>query len=263
MFWLYFLATIPVCIGLTIKLLGKEVNWWEYGIASGTALLTAGAFHCWAYYGQVGDQETWSGSIIEARQYSAWHEYYEYAVYRTEYYSEEESTTDSNGKTTTRTVTKSKRVFDRWEPTSKWHNEKWGMNSNIHTDYVISKDKYILISTKFGGDAPIPGSRKTGEHNSRMIGGDPNDYLATNKTGYVEPITKSVFFENRVRASTNIFNKRSISKIEAKTLFEYPTSINPFLSTRLLGDSTKFFTPLEWDQLMPNWDQPNVLTLYA
>jgi len=249
MFWLYFLAIIPICIGLTVKLMDKEVNWIEYAIGTCLALLTAGAFHCWAYYGQVGDQETWSGSIVQTRQYSSWLEYFEYAVYRTEYYTEEESSTDSKGRTTTRTVTKSRQVFDHWEPTSKWHNEHWGMESNIATSYDISKAKYLQVAQAFGGDGPIPGDRSTSEHNSRMIGGDPNDYIALNKTGYIEPVTKSVFFENRVKASTNIFNKRNVSVEEAKTLYPYPDSIDPFISGRLLGEASKLFTALEWDQL--------------
>ena len=249
MFWLYFLAIIPVCIGLTIKLTNKEVNWMEYAIGSGLALVTAGAFHCWAYYGQVGDQETWSGSIVQARQYSNWLEYFEYAVYRTEYYTENETSTDSKGRTSTRTVTKSRQVFDHWEPTSRWHHEHWNMESNIDTKYTIDKAKFLEVSEKFGGHVPIPGNRTTGEHNSRMIGGDPNDYVATNKTGYIEPVTKSVFFENRIKASNNIFSKRKVSPEEAKTLFPYPVSEDPFTSGRVLGEAQKQFSTLEWDQM--------------
>lgn len=240
MFWLYFLAIIPICIGLFLKLTNHRVNWLEYGIGVFLALVTAVLFNCWAYFGQVGDYETWSGSIQQTRQYSEWKEYYEYAVYKTETY-----TTRVNGKS----VTQTRRVFSHWQPTTRWHRAEWKMTSNIQTSYDISKEKFEDLSIKFGGYKQIEGDRKTGERHSKMIDGNPYDYLAINRTGYIEPVNKSVLFENRVKASNSIFKKRAISETEAKELFKYPYHNNNFTSDRLMGDASNFIDKNEWEKL--------------
>lgn len=249
MFWLYFLALIPICSALILKQLNPNINWIEYGIGSLIALLTAGIFNIWAYYGQIGDHETWSGSITQTRQFSAWQEYYEYAVYRTETRRGRRTVTDSKGRSRTESYTYTVRVFDHWEPTKRWHNAYWKMYSNIDTSYDIEYPKYMDLVHKFGGSVPVAGNRQTGEHNSRMIGGDPNDYVAMNNTGYIEPVNKSVYFENRVKASASIFRKRKISDREAKDLFPYPYSTDPYTSNRLLGDANKYVTKLDWEKL--------------
>ena len=237
MFWLYFCALIPICIGLFIKLMNPNINWIEYIIGAFISLVVAGLFHIWAYYGQIGDYETWSGSITSARHYPAWREQYEEAIYRTETY------TDSDGNTHTR------QVFSHWETRRRWHKEYWKMNSNIDTEYRISKEKYQYLVSVFGGEKPIQGVRKTFETDSHMIAGDPNDYIAINKTGYIEPVNKSVFFENRLKSSSSIFKKRKINKEEIKGLFEYPAHNDPFISNRLLGEAQKIVKIKDWEKL--------------
>lgn len=249
MFWLYFLAILPISIGLGLRLVNPKISWVEYAIGSALALITAIIFNIWAYHGQIGDKELWSGSIVQARQFSEWKEYYEYAVYKTEYYTDTERYTDSKGNSRIRTVRKSRQVFSHWQPTTRNHDAYWVMYSNIDTDYKISRDYYIQLAKKFGGDVPVDGTRKTGEHKSRMIGGDPKDYVATNNTGYIVPVNKSVYFENRIRASSSIFKKRSVSETEKKTLFEYPDYIDPFTSNRLLGTGSQYIQPIEWEKL--------------
>lgn len=249
MFWLYILAIIPISIGISLKIFfHKKITWLEYIIGSLIALVTAGVFHIWAYNSQIGDQETWSGSIVEARQFSAWKEWYEEAIYRTEYYTSTESYY-SNGKTKYRTVTKSRRVFSHWEPRTRWHEEYWKMYSNIDTEYQITKEYYLELSKLLGGDFPVAGKRQTCERNSKMIGGDSNDWVAVNKTGYIEPVNKSVYFENRIKNSNSIFRKRKISENEKKNLYEYPYSKDPFTSERLLGEENKYILKIDWERL--------------
>jgi len=241
----YFVAMVPLVIGGILFILSKEINWQEWIIGSAIAFILAGIMHAVAVAGMTADVETWSGQIVQSREYSAWQEYYEYAVYRTEYYTETESYTDSNGHSQTRTVTHSRQVFDHWEPTSRWHNIHWECSSNISTTYNIDQKTHKYLEVKFNDRHPVAGHRRTSEHNSRMISGDVNDYFADNKTGWVEPITKRVSFENRIKAAPSVF---SFVKPPPNTVFAYPKNDNPFISDRLLG-SAALIDILPFDQM--------------
>jgi hypothetical protein len=251
MFWLYFLALIPVAIGGLLWFYGKEVNIQEWLIGAAIALLTSGCFHLYSVKSQIGDTQTISGFITESRQYSAWHEYYEYAVYRTETRTGTRTVSAGNGRYRTESYTYTVQVFDHWEPTTRWHNEHWKMFSNIDTTYSISKPKYIEMVTKLGGDIAVAGDRRTGEHNSKMIGGDPNDYVAINKTGWIEPVNKGDYFENRLKAARTVFAFQKITDKEALSLNIplYPSHFDAFLSNRLMGTAPKFIDKFKWEQL--------------
>lgn len=106
-------------------------------------------------------------------------------------------------------------------------------------EYPISEDEIKRIR-------PTLGDRETGEHNSRMIGGDPNDYVTSNKTGYVQPVTKLVMFENKVRATPTTFSYAPVP-VTAK-VFPYPVNDNPFSSDRLVG-SAAVIDLLTFDQM--------------
>ena len=248
----YLLAVIPLIIGGVIWIFTKKVNWIEWACGSAAAFVLAAIFHLISIHGMTGDVETWSGEITSARQYSTWHEYYEYAVYRTEYYNTTETyyTSDSKGRSHshTRTVRKSRQVFDHWEPTTRWHNEYWECYSDLNTTYGIDKLKYNYFTQKYDMNRSIAGRRTTGEHNSRMIGGDPNDYVAdTTKTHWIEPITVKKSWENRVKAAPSVF---SFIKVETNIpVFNWPENPNPFASERVLGSAHRYISTLEWDKL--------------
>lgn len=231
----YLLAMLPLVVGGILFITSDEVNWMEWVGNSAACFALAGIMHLVALHGMTADVETWSGQITHSREYSAWQEYYEEAIYRTEYYTTTESYTDSNGNSQTRTVTHSRQVFDHWEPETRWHNIHWVCVSNINTDYSINQDFHNYLEAKFNDRHPVAGHRRTMEHNSRMIGGDPNDYVASNTTGWVEPVTKLVSFENRIKAAPSVF---SFVKPPPNTVFPYPENHDPFVSDRLLGSAT-------------------------
>lgn len=249
MYTFYFIALLPVLVGAALWVLREEVNWIEWLGASLIGFILAGIFHGIAIYGVTADTETWSGQITRARQFSAWKEYYEYAVYRTEFYTESETYTDSKGRSQTRMVTRSRQVFDHWEPTTRWHNEYFECYSNIDTSYSINKAKYMWFTSKpiFDNIRAVQGDRRTGEHNSRMIMGDPNDYVSDNKTGYIVPVTKSVSFSNRLKAAPSVFS--FVQPPQNVQVFDYPSNPNPFESQRVLGEAHKFISINEWDKL--------------
>lgn len=225
---LYVIALIPIIVGSILFYLNKNIIWWEWLAGAGIAILTAMIFNYFAYRGLVGDQETWSGQITNVRQFSQWLEFYKEAIYKTEYYTTTESYYDSSSKSTrTRTVRKSRRVFSHWEDRTRNHPEYWVAYSNIETNYNINKPDYLFLVEKFGGAKSIQGVRHTSEHDSKMIGGDPNDYIAAKpRDGYIHPVTKSVFFENRLKATRNIFKFESVNEKQAQQLklFNYPAA---------------------------------------
>ena len=91
------------------------------------------------------------------------------------------------------------------------------------------------MAGKFGGYRQVPGDRHTGEHASRQIDGDRYDYATDNHTGWVEPVTKLVKFENKVKATPTTFSYPKVpSNIQ---VFPYPNNGNPFSSDRLIGSA--------------------------
>lgn len=244
---LYLICSFITLCWLILWLTSKKITWWEGLIVSATCFLIAGITHFCSFKSQTGDKEYWSGQIIGVRQFSAWQEYYEYAVYRTEYYTDTESYTDSKGKRKTRTVRKSRRVFDHWEPTSRWHEKYNVAYSNIGTDYRISDREFQEWGDKFGGISKERGVRTTSEHNSRMIGGNEYDFVSSNRSGFVIPVTKEVSFTNRIKATTSVWS-RAIPPAKLD-LPEIPVNNNPWVSNRLLGTAKKDFSIRALDDL--------------
>lgn len=190
--------------------------------------------------GMTADVETWSGQITEAQYQPQWVEYYEYAVYRTEWYS----VSDSDGKGS---HMESRQVFDHWEPTTETHPRRWFKYDTFGRTFSISEAEYVQILGKFGRRDTRPGVRSTYEHNSHMLSGDPNDYYAVNATGYIFPVTDVRHWSNRVKASPSAFSFPQVP-LDAP-VYEYPKNKNPFASDRLLGTAKGAVSTLAWDQM--------------
>jgi hypothetical protein len=238
-FWIFYvLAFIPVIIGGVLFIFNKKVHWGEWLAGSVVAYIAAGVMHVIAVKGMTDDIETWSGHIISSKHYAAWQEYYEEAIYKTKVYY----TTDSKGRRHMHT----KRVFSHWAPRQRWHSDSYSAYSNIATNYSITTQKFDYFVNKFANKKAVPGSRRTGSHNSRMIGGDPNDYETHNTTGWIEPVTKLVAFENKIKASPSLF---SFAKVpETIKVYPYPANDNPWSSDRLLG-SAALIDLMAFDQM--------------
>lgn len=242
-FWVfYLLALLPLAAGGVLLIFDKEVHWIEWATGSVLAFALAGIFHAVSIHGMTDDIETWSGQLTHARHYAAWQEYYEEAIYRTEVYTT--TSTDSKGHMTTEIHTR--QVFDHWEPRNRWHSDTYHTWSNIGTSYGIDRPFFDILCARFGDHHSVPGDRRTGEHNSRMIAGDPNDYVANNKTGWVQPITDHRHFENRIKAAPSVFSFAPVPQ-SVKT-FAYPANGDPWRSDRLIG-SAVLLDALAFDQM--------------
>jgi hypothetical protein len=231
--WFYVFAVIPFIVGGLLWYAGKEVHWIEWLGGSLIGFAMAGLFHWIAMDSQTADIETWSGQLTNGRHVARWQEYYEEAIYRTVY--------TGSGKNRT-----SHRVFSHWESHRRWHDDRYSITSNIDMAYDVDKDAFDKVAKTWGGVSATPGRRTTGEHDSKMIDGDPNDYVTVNRTGFVWPVTKLVKFENKIKATPTTF---SYAKVPEKVpVFHYPPNKNSFTSDRLVGSAVVVDT-FKFDQM--------------
>jgi hypothetical protein len=247
MWFFYVIAALLIIGGGVAWKMSNRIVWWEWLISGSVALVMAVVFQVIAVIGMTDDVETWSGQLTEAVYRPAWREYYEEAVYRTEYYTETEYYTDSKGNRQSRTVTKSRRVFSHWEPHWRNHPDKWTKHDSFERSWDIQKSEYDEILSRFGQQNSRPGTRRTWEHASRMVSGDPNDYVATNVKRYIYPVTIWKHWENRVQAAPTAFSFPKVP--EGAPVFEYPKNDDPFSSNRVLGTATSVMPSLFWDQM--------------
>lgn len=225
-------------IGAILWIVGKRIIWWEWLAGAASAFLLSGIFHLISAHGMTVDEECWSGQIVSARNFTAWQEYYQEAIYKTEtYYT-------GSGKDRQRHT---RRVFSHWSPRTRWHQEHWVAYSNINSKYSIDKSHFNKLVKNFGEVHSVRGDRTTGEHNSRMIGGDPNDYITENRTGFIEPITETKSFENRIKASPSVFSFVKVPK--TINVFDWPRSDNPWESNRVMGSAKTMINPRKWDEM--------------
>ena len=253
MYLFYLFSLIPLIVGLFLWLRSDKVVWQEWLGASVSAFIVSATMHLIAAKGMTSDSETWSGQVSFVQYVPRWKEYYEEAVYRTEYYtvSENRSRTVGSGKNSrtesyTVNVRESRQVFDHWDSRRRWHEARWNCKTDLNQSFSISEQDYNRIVGRFGGTEPKAGHRRTGEHSSRMLEGDPNDYFSVNINRWCEPVTDSRYFENKIKAAPSVF---SFIKVPTNiNVFPYPNNRDVFHSDRLLGDARKI-NALKFDQL--------------
>lgn len=250
MWFFWVMCIVPALIGAAFLYFDKKVAWQEWLGSVGAALLLALIFQLVASHGMTDDVETWSGYGVAAKHFSAWQEYYEYAVYRTEYYQVQETyyTTDSKGRSQSHThmVTHSRQVFDHWEPTTRWHSDSWTLYTTLG-DIGIDQNKYGYMTQKYNDNHAVAGTRTTWEHNSKMIAGDPNDYLAENRTGWIEPVITQKHFVNKVKAAPSLF---SFAKVPTNiAVYPWPAVRDWNRSDRVMGTAQQMMDTLVWDQM--------------
>lgn len=240
----FVLSLLPILVWAIQWYFNRQVVWKEAAVGAAMALLTATTFQVIESAGVFipSDTETWSGRVVYAQHQPAWVEYYEYAVYRTEYYT----TTDSKGHTTVHT----RQVFDHWQPTSRLHPDSWWTETELG-EFDTNQVRYADILKEFGGNAaPVRGVRTTGEHNSRLLSGPYDDNRTVNVTGYVYPVEDDRKFENRLlKAKDSLYSFEPVTPEQAKRLFGWPNTENRYDSDRLLGTAKELWNRREWDQM--------------
>ena len=119
---------------------------------------------------------------------------------------------------------------------------------HIEFEAPEKNDETKKLEKEFKHSAKEKGDRRTSEHNSRMIEGDPYDYISINKSGYIEPIVDIRSFDNRIKVAPSVFS--FIKVPQDVKVFDWPRPDNPWHTNRVLGGIAKQAIPTrKWDEL--------------
>lgn len=229
--WLFYaFAFVPILIGMVLFFLNRQVVWQEWVGSAGVAFFVALFVSLIACAGMTEDYEMWSGQIVRAVHYPEWIEEYLEAVYRTVTH------TDSNGNTYTT------QEFSHFETRHRTHSEYWEAETSLDYSKNINRNFFEEISRNFNNlttEKPYKGG---------FDGGDPNIYVAYNKSGYVYPVTDTRRFENRVKAAPTVF---SFPKVPNNLpIYEWNDTHDDWLhSGRLLGCAGRNIELLAFDRM--------------
>lgn len=205
------------------------ITWYEWLGVCLIGFAVTGIFHVIAVHGMTADNEIWSGQITRAVHYPRWIEEYQVAIYKTVTH------TRSDGSTYTTSE------FSHYETRHRTHPEHWQAETSITRPKEIDKKFFNEIVQNFG-DLTTEKPRKSG-----FDSGDPNIYVAYNKTGYVYPITDIRSFKNKIKAAPSVF---SFSKVpEGIPVYNYPYNSHWLVSARLLGTAWTAIDITEFDRL--------------
>lgn len=228
----YFIALLPVLVGLYFWWKDDQVVWWEWLAGSAIAFVLAALFHAIAIESQCHDKEIFSGAIVSAEHHPWWQSRVSVDDYVT--------TTDSKGNTHRRKVGSHYEYSD--------HPEHWVCEADYGTYtgsrmYDIEPDFFQRIADKFCAGKLTT----TSPYKSDFYRGDRHVYVAENKTGYCFPMTTKVSFQNRIKAAPSLYSYAPVPK-DAK-VFEYPSCSDPFQSDRLLGTAASTMPKRDFDVL--------------
>jgi len=229
----YLLCALPLVGGLWAWIYSKKVVWWEWMLSFGLAVVACFIWHLCLVWGMTTDEETWSGYIVQATFHPEWVEEYKVAIYKTV----RRTHTDSKG----RTHTTSERVFSHYETRHRTHEQYWDACDTLDKTYDITRAEYDNVAKGFGEVATRDG------HKGGFDGGDPNIYVAVNKTCIIYPTTTTKSWTNRIKSAPSLF---SYAKVPPGTkVFEYPRCDGWRDSPRLLGTAGLKVPILEWDRV--------------
>ncbi len=236
----YLIALVPILIGAFLWYKNKEICWQEWLIGSVVSLGLAGIFNLVAVlniHSQTKDTETWSGYLTQVEYHPRWVE--EWIQIHTEIYA---CGTDSNGNTTycTRTYT----TIEHTTHPEHWEAERY---FGVVSDSVdISQSLYNEIKYKFGNGI-FDGGKQRMWHGGSFDGGDNNIYATQNETKFTYPAVINKSFENRIKATPNLFQFTKAST--NLNIYSYPKNDTWNKSDRLLGTSFVLIDNFKFDQM--------------
>jgi len=204
-----------------------SILWWEWLAGVGAGILTVVLLVTLGKMGQAADTELWSGTVSSATHIPKWVSEEERAVYK------QVSHTDSKGNTYYT------REFSHYETYYDTHSPRWSVSTTLG-QWGISQSEYADLKVKFGGERTDRG------HRPNYYSGDRNDYNLVNTHRWVEPVTRTASFENRIKAAPSTFSFPPVP--EDARVFDWPASEGLGRSNRLLGRA-KLVDILEWDRM--------------
>lgn len=211
MWWMLIVPIVSVII--LWKLFPDTMQPWEYFtpiLASVLAIWIAG-FTC--DYFMAWDYERHGGWVTASQWDEEW----------TETYTDIETYTDSNGKTQTRTVVK-----------TRYHPDEYHCQDSNGYEVTIDKDHYINMRSVFGNEVTEKPWRS-----GQSSWGDGRRFTTkwTGNDGNFTPCFTMHRYENRVARSNSVMNLPSVSKADRLKygIYEYPEMFDYHFQNSILG----------------------------
>ena len=217
---IWFAIIIPILFAIVALVYFRDkIAWWEPFIPVAATLLVIVIFRFAGIESLTKDKEYWGNYVTEIRYYEPWNEWITQTC--TEEYA---CGTDSKGNTEycTRSYDCSYRDY---------HSEYWSMILNDGTEHTISQSYYNSLKNKFKTKSVFVDMNRHYDTQD----GDMYNNLYPNSYDAYEFIASSHSYENKVQASTSIFNYPEVTpKDTAKyKLYEYPDVKNMTLNAIL------------------------------
>lgn len=222
MYACYLIALIPVLFGAGMWALNKKIALWEWAISAAAGFAAAGVFHLIAISWLTADTETWSGQVYQVVDYPRWEARW--------------TTTETYYTGTGKNRTAHTRIVRHHEV----HPQHWTAKDTLQQERDISRDAYLDFHKRLGGIV-----RKEKPSKEHFDCGDPYTYHTDNTSKELIPCTAIRAFENRVKASRNLFKFTEVPK--GVPVHPYPSNADPYHSNRLIGITGTSL--LEWDKL--------------
>ena len=219
MIWGALIIPVILLIIATYKF-HHQIVWWEYILAMLIPVLLIMASKYIAVRSMTDDTEVWSNYATDARYYEAWDEY----VHQTC------TLCSGSGKSQTCSTYDCSYV--------DYHSEYWELHDNGGARHRVSMGRYNMAVSLWGGKKKFVDMRRDYHHND----GDMYTTKLPINSGIRENITISTdhTYENKVQASTNVFNFEKVDPEDVSHygLYEYKGT-SKYKHTYFYGDGNK------------------------
>lgn len=218
----YGALVIPIIVAIYLYLHHREeVQIWEFAVilVFGFGCVVGSKFLVQKV--ATSDTEYWTGWATITEYYEPWDE--EVPCTHTKYCT----STDSNGNTTS-TACGTEHVYD-----VDYHGPDWQVVDSNGIKVRVGKDDYNGLVKRWGKEPRFVDLNR----HYHSIDGDKYvaDWPGTDET--LEAVTTSYTYENRVQASTSVFNFPEVENPKALGLFDYPGIGGHYTMASILGPS--------------------------
>lgn len=237
--WLALVVPIPAAAALYWKF-HRKLTLWEVGLLVGVPIVLVAISKIVIETVQTSDTEFWGGYAERAEYYEDWNERVScrHPKYRTETY------TDSEGHTRTR------RVSDGYEHLYDvdYHPEEWIIGHSLGGSVGIDKAFFERLAARFGNRMFVDLHR-----NYHTDDGDKYVSIWKGEPEKIEPVAFEHSYENRIQASTSVFNFKPVTPEDARFhgLHEYPR-VNGHSQRVVLGNAGA--STMEGERKLQYWN---------
>lgn len=202
--WIALAVPVPAAAALYWKF-HHRITLWEAALMLGVPVACVALAKIGVEAAQTSDTEYWGGWVVRAAYYEDWNERVScrHPIYRIY--------TDKDGNTHSEYVG-NEHAYD-----VDYHPEHWELGGSNGESISVNRGTFERLAVQFG-------NRVFRDLNRHYHTNDGDMYLATWKgePERLEPVTTEHRYENRVQASTSIFNFPKIENPSELDLHEYP-----------------------------------------